>query len=300
MNTSLAYQSPSTPFRGFFQGIGCLGIALFLCLISLPHFAGGAPKLKGKKTAWIGVQRLQYLAQGDGSPTVVFNSNTDMDSWAKVLPEVARFTSVFADSRPGRDGSKPRMGRNTGKRVVNDLHQLLEETGQKPPYILVGHSYSGLFSNLYARTYPDEVAGVVFVDASHPDQLKWQQRHQPFQTLVANVMAKMGHDYEFLYDFGKVSEDLREAGSFPGVPVIVITHGKGWFLDTKAWRQQWTVFQKDLAALSPQGKQIIATESGHAIQLDQPGLVIDAIREVVERVRRGVLADSAPAPAGSE
>jgi pimeloyl-ACP methyl ester carboxylesterase len=287
MNTSHVFPSPSTTSGGFPNRSARPIIAVIVCLLSFPMLAGGAPKLKGKETAWIGVQCLQYVAQGEGFPTVVFNSNTSMDSWSKVLPEVAKFTSVFADSRPGRDGSKPRMGRNTGKRIVNDLHQLLKETGQKPPYILVGHSYSGLFTNLYARTYPGEVAGVVFVDASHPDQLAWRQRHQPFQTFVGNVMAKMGHDYEYLYDFGRVSEDVKAAGPFPDVPVIVITHGKGWFLDTDAWRQQWTVFQKDLASLSPQGKQVTATLSGHVIQLDQPDIVIDAIRQMVDQIRTG-------------
>jgi len=273
----------------------CLGLILTSVSLasSLSH---GSPKLEGKKTVRVGFQRLQYLVQGEGSPTVVFNSNTEMDSWAKVLPEVSRFTSVFADSRPGRDGSKPIMGTNSGERVVESLHRLLQETGQKPPYILVGHSYSGLFSNLFARSYPGEVAGVVFVDASHPDQLVWQQKHQPFHTFIANVMAKMGHEYEFLYDFDRVADDIRASGPFPDVPVIVITHGKGWFLDTKSWREQWLVFQKDLAALSPRGKHLIAEKSGHAIQLDQPEIVIEAIRGLVEQYRNTATTDSALTP----
>ncbi len=252
---------------------------LFLILLAM---TGCGTSLANKKTHWVGVQRLEYVSQGTGSPTVVFNSNTEMDSWGKVLPEVARFTSVFADNRPGHGSSKPAMGQNTGKRVVERLHRLLEETGQQPPYVLVGHSYSGLFTNLFARTYPDEVAGVVFVDASHPDQQDWWHTHRPLESLLVNEMAKATYNWEF-FDFERVAEDIRAAGPFPDVPVIVITAGQKWILDTQAWRDQWLRFQQDLAALSPQGRQIIAAESGHVIQDQQPEVVIDAIRAIVEQ-----------------
>ncbi|MDY0095297.1 MAG: alpha/beta hydrolase [Candidatus Vecturithrix sp.] len=250
---------------------------LFLIILAI---AGCGASLSNKDTHWVGVQRLEYVSQGTGSPTVVFNSNTEMDSWVKVLPEVARFTSVFADNRPGRGSSKPAMGQNTGKRVVERLHRLLEETGQQPPYVLVGHSYSGLFTNLFARTYPDEVAGVVFVDASHPDQEDWWHTHRPLESIIVNEMAKATYNWEF-FDFERVAEDIRAAGPFPDIPVIVITAGQKWILDTQAWRDQWLRFQQDLVALSPQGRQIIATKSGHVIQDQQPEVVIDAIRAIV-------------------
>ncbi|GAK59108.1 hypothetical protein U27_06084 [Candidatus Vecturithrix granuli] len=257
---------------------------LFLILLVV---AGCGASLPSKDTHWVGVQRLEYVIQGTGNPTVVFNSNTDMDSWVKVLPEVARFTSVFADNRPGHGSSKPAMGQNTGKRVVERLHRLLEETGQHPPYVLVGHSYSGLFTNLFARTYPDEVVGVVFVDASHPDQQDWWHTHRPLESILVNEMAKATYNWEF-FDFERVAEDIKAAGPFPDIPVIVITAGKKWMLDTQAWRDQWMRFQQDLVLLSPQGQQIIATESGHFIQDQQPEVVINAIRAIVEHVRKKV------------
>lgn len=259
---------------------------------SLAVLTGCAPGLRGKRTEWVGAQRLEYLFQGEGAPTVVFNSNTDMDSWGKVMPEVAKLTRVFADSRPGHGGSKPQMGRNTGKRVVERLHRLLDETGQRPPYVLVAHSYIGLFANLFARTYPDEVAGVVFVDASHPDQEDWWHKHLPVQSFNSNVIARETFNYE-LFDFEVVADDIKAAGPFPYVPVAVITAGKRWILDTRSWRQQWMVFQQDLAAMSPQGTQTIAAESGHAIQLQQPELVVEAIRQIVEQARQRAVPDTA-------
>lgn len=268
----------------------------FLVLYSVLLFiilamAGCGASLQNKETNWVGVQRIEYVTQGVGSPMVVFNSNTDMDSWIKVLPEVAKITKVFADNRPGHGRSKPAMGQNTGKRVVERLHRLLEETGQQPPYILVGHSYSGLFTNLFARTYPDEVVGVVFVDASHPDQEDWWHKHRPIESMIQNEIAKKTYNWE-IFDFEKVAEDIKAAGPFPDILVIVITAGKKWILDTQAWREQWMRFQQDLVSLSPQGKQIIAAESGHFIQDQQPEIVINAIQDIVEQVKKKVSSDS--------
>ena len=262
--------------------VGYGGLFLILLVIM-----GCGASLSNKDTHWVGVQRLEYVSQGTGSPTVVFNSNTDMDSWVKVLPEVARFTTVFADNRPGHGSSKPAMGQNTGKRVVERLHRLLEETGQRPPYVLVGHSYSGLFTNLFARTYPDEVAGVVFVDASHPDQEDWWHKHRPIESIIVNEVAKATYNWEF-FDFERVAEDINAAGPFPDIPVTVITAGQKWILDTQAWRDQWMRFQQELVLLSPQGRQIIATGSGHFIQDQQPEVVINAIRAIVEQARKKV------------
>jgi pimeloyl-ACP methyl ester carboxylesterase len=259
----------------------CSGL---LCIVW--SMAGcGSTGLPNKDTHWVGVQRLEYMTDGVGTPTVVFNSNTDMDSWMKVIPEVAKVTKVFADNRPGRGNSKPAMGQNTGKRVVERLHQLLEETGQNPPYVLVGHSYSGMFTNLFARTYPNEVVGVVFVDASHPDQEEWWHKHRPIETMIRNEIAKAQYEWE-VFAFEKVADDIREAGPFPNVPVVVITAGKRWIFDTDAWREQWIRFQEDLSKLSPQGRQVIATESGHFIQGEQPAIVIDAIKEIVNQERK--------------
>ena len=56
------------------------------------------------------------------------------------------------------------------KTIAQELHTLLEKAGEAPPYILVGHSFGGLFIRVYAELYPDEVDGLVFVDSSHPDQ----------------------------------------------------------------------------------------------------------------------------------
>jgi pimeloyl-ACP methyl ester carboxylesterase len=65
-----------------------------------------------------------------------------------------------------RDGPEPRDARQ----ISSELHTLLKGVGTEGPYVLAGHSYGGLYARMYAARYSEEVAGVVLVDSSHPEQ----------------------------------------------------------------------------------------------------------------------------------
>jgi pimeloyl-ACP methyl ester carboxylesterase len=67
--------------------------------------------------------------------------------------------------------SEPDNGRFDPQQVARDLHEALRMAGERPPYVLVGHSLGGPYSMIFTSLYPADVAGLVFVDASHPDQL---------------------------------------------------------------------------------------------------------------------------------
>jgi pimeloyl-ACP methyl ester carboxylesterase len=78
---------------------------------------------------------------------------------------------VVLYDRAGLGWSDPGPWPTTGKRIVADLHALLDATRIPPPYVLVGHSVAGFHVRLYAARHPERVAGLVLVDSSHPDQL---------------------------------------------------------------------------------------------------------------------------------
>jgi pimeloyl-ACP methyl ester carboxylesterase len=80
----------------------------------------------------------------------------------------------FSVSR-STDESAPR----TGATIVAELHEVLKQTGVRPPYVLVGHSLGGLYASLYAGTYPEEVAGLVLLDSMHPEQIERCQQYLP-------------------------------------------------------------------------------------------------------------------------
>src|SRR5215212_7811162 len=119
----------------------------------------------------VGGRRLHIACSGEGSPTVVFESglaNMSAD-WGNVLPQVAATTRACAYDRGGiawsDDGPLPRDPRQ----IATELHMLLEKAGVDGPYVLAGQSFGGLYARMFADRYPDEVAGMVLVDASHPD-----------------------------------------------------------------------------------------------------------------------------------
>ena len=122
----------------------------------------------------VGGRRIQLDCRGSGSPTVVFESGLDnlgSLSWALVQDSIATTTRTCAYSRAGVMWSDPDSRPFDSKRVSEDLHAALAKAGERPPFVVVGHSLGGPYALLYTGLYPSEVAGLVFVDASHPDQL---------------------------------------------------------------------------------------------------------------------------------
>ena len=120
-----------------------------------------------------GGRRIQLDCRGTGTPVVVFEAGLDKLgslSWAAVHDSVAQTTRACAYSRAGVMWSDPAGRPFNSAHVADDLHNALA-AGEKPPFVLVGHSLGGPYALNYAGRYAAEVAGVVFVDASHPDQL---------------------------------------------------------------------------------------------------------------------------------
>jgi pimeloyl-ACP methyl ester carboxylesterase len=121
----------------------------------------------------VGGPRLHIRCAGQGTPTVILEAaNLGMSAhWVRVQQQVAKTTRVCAYDRAGlgwsERGPKPR----DAKQISSELHDLLANAaGIEGPYVLVGHSYGGLYARMYATRYSDEVAGMVLVDSTHPEQ----------------------------------------------------------------------------------------------------------------------------------
>jgi pimeloyl-ACP methyl ester carboxylesterase len=123
----------------------------------------------------IGGRRIQLDCRGAGTPTVVFESGLDINgslSWSAIHDEIAKTTRACAYSRAGIMWSDPSGGVQNGTTIAEDLHVTLLNAGEKAPYVLVGHSLGGPYIMIYTKYFGSEVAGLVFVDASHPDQFE--------------------------------------------------------------------------------------------------------------------------------
>lgn len=125
----------------------------------------------GKLVA-VGGTRLHLDCRGTGSPTVVLEAGATgfAATWGWVQPRVARETRVCAYDRAGMGWSGDAVSTRTATSVAQELHDALTAAGEQGPFVLAGHSLGGIFAQVYATQYPGEVAGLVLVDPSHPDQ----------------------------------------------------------------------------------------------------------------------------------
>ena len=161
----------------------CLGIFALLVLATI---VGVAYEMFGRRHAArefpppgklvdIGGRRIQLDCRGTGSPTVIFEAGLDMSgslSWSAVHDEIAKTTRACAYSRAGIMWSDPHDAPQNGKSIAADLHATLNNASEQGPFVLVGHSLGGPYIMTYTKFFGDEVAGLVFIDASHPEQVQ--------------------------------------------------------------------------------------------------------------------------------
>jgi pimeloyl-ACP methyl ester carboxylesterase len=291
---------------------------------NIPHPSGrGAPSpTEGEFAGRIGLGGGRHLfleCAGRGRPVVVLEAGLRNrgDIWSvqaddgqrrtMVFPGVAAFTRVCAYDRPGTTVGVDQFSRSdpvrqprTTKEAVADLHALLRAAKLPGPYVLVGHSTGGLIVRLYASTYPEEVAGMVLVDAI-PETMQtsltpanWAVYNE--KVLLEPPAALAGYRDLETIDFVTSFEQMRRAAAarpLRDIPLVVLSHDRPSPLPgdlpadfKQAVERAWGAGQDRLAALLPDARRDAATNSGHYIQLEQPRLVIDAIRQVVEAVRR--------------
>jgi pimeloyl-ACP methyl ester carboxylesterase len=259
----------------------------------------------------IGGYRLHLWCTGDGAPAVILDTGLGGSSadWGFVQPDVARFTRVCSYDRAGMGYSDPGPSPRTARRIASELAELLVRSGIGGPVVLVGASIAGFDVRVFASDHPERAAGLVLVDASHEDQ----PHEVPQLARFAPLLSTIGVLRLFGVSFGQTVESLApsvrqfaRATSFRAsgyqaaadeiihirqsasevrssrrkltIPVLVITGGRG---ADENWRQ----LQRDQASLSERGCLMIAEESGHVVSVDQPEVVVDAIRTVVETAR---------------
>jgi len=260
----------------------------------------------------IGGGRKIYLqCSGAGTPTVVLVSGTRgaYDDWtcvidaassdrpmkpseSAVFPQVARFTQVCAYDRPGtarlgntRTDSIPVRQPTTAQQGVADLDALLTAAKEPGPYVLVGHSWGGLIARLFASTYPERVAGLVLIDPAS-EFLKTSLTPEQWATYIKATKKLIESKGLEAPDHARTLDLLHGSPRIPTIPVVVLTSDKRFDFGAggpETWAA-WRTAHDRLAKLL-NAKHVSDTNSGHVIQMEQPRLVIDAIREVVEAVR---------------
>lgn len=236
----------------------------------------------------VGEYRVHIERFGRGTPAVVLDAGLcqRIDSWGQILQEIATFSQVIAYERSGLGFSGAGPAPRSSSRSVDDLHALLANAGIQGPYVLVGHSFGGLNVRLYASRYPSDVAGIVLIDASHEDQYSRFAALMPTLERDKYLRHEGGSNCERV-DLLASGKEVATAGPLPAVPFVVLSADPDTLQDAmppdRAAAQK--EMQSELAGLIRNGRHIVVENSDHFIHRDRPGLVIDAIRSVVESAR---------------
>ena len=208
--------------------------------------------------------RLWIECSGRG-PVVLADGGLGIptQAWADVRNQVLHVRFCAFD-RAGVGRSDVRLCRcGTLERNVEDIHALVRAAGLRRPVILVGYSTGGLDSLLYARKYRSDVGGLVLVDS-------------PSESAPAPSIA-LG-DGRTRLDFGSGLSRLRRARGLGDLPILILSHGRRAF-STRAAELSWTEMQGELAEDSSNTLRVVALDSRHLIQVDQPSLVAAALNE---------------------
>ena len=266
--------------------------------------------------------RMHMNCTGSGSPSVILDAGLGGFSleWMFVQESLSAQTRVCAYDRAGYGWSEPGPSPRATDQIVEELYDLLTAAGIPSPYVLVGHSFGGYNVLYFAKVHPQLTAGIVLVDASHPEQAeRLADKSEPVTasdpdtgSLVTTFQPEhmLSHYPEKLRELAIVLMSTRKAieteqrefvnfrysgalvqqsGRLPDVPLVVVTRGQREWPDTPrghALEQTWQAMQRDLVGLLPDARQMIADKSGHLIHLEQPEIVVTAIRSVLDRIKQ--------------
>jgi pimeloyl-ACP methyl ester carboxylesterase len=266
---------------------------------------------------------LHLFCTGSGAPTVLLEAGLGGNylDWSLVQPELARITRVCSYDRAGAGWSEASERPRTLDNIADELHGMLSVAALDRPLILVGHSFGGLCALHYASRFPREVAGLVLLDSTHPDQfVRFREAgvRLPDPGRAAALTPASAATYGLPPDLSRTALDLaaapkariamvREASAMPvnadvvshevipQVPVRVVVHGnREWdhLYPDGRMETAWLGMQRDLARELHAPPPIIAVRSGHQIALDDPDVVLRAIGDLIRTLRGKAAAKS--------
>jgi pimeloyl-ACP methyl ester carboxylesterase len=229
---------------------------------------------------------LRVRVEGRGSPAVVLEIGLGgaLEEWAAVQPAVARFTKVVAYDRSGAENTQPVL---TGREVAIELHAALSRAGVKPPYVLAGQSFGGIYNRIFASMYPDEVSGMVLLDPSQEDFIKWMELNYPAKCIKKSDVENWPEGA----GIWATLDELKSSRRLPDVPIIVATGTKPSADSIRiAVLPVWTKSHADWVQSLPHGRHVLVPESGHSVHVEASELVVNLIREVVDQSRKSASA----------
>ena len=235
--------------------------------------------------------RMHIRCVGSGTTTVLLIAGFGDagDNWGAIEGPLAQDARVCSSSHLGTSTSDPPPGVQTFTSQATQLHAALESVGEPGPYVLVGHSFGGAEAVAFASMFPDQVTGLVLLDASPttwpaascavPDDGSDAARSFHDNCTVAFHPDGNGERLDVPAAFAEVAT-ITSLASLPMAVLTADTHTYPGLEAGAAARlnEEWNEGQRRWAAMSTAGHVVPVANTGHHIELDQPAIVVEQIQ----------------------
>lgn len=304
----------SPTYLGRFSAV-VVALVLLACCLPGEAFGAGNPR-QGRFSGPISIgggRELYLRCAGRGNPTAIMEAgiHDSSDAWTvtqtafpvpsspNVFQGVARFTHVCIYDRPGTTGPRNEPSRSTPAPMPRklpdmaaDLHNLLIRSGLRAPVVLVGHSLGGLIIRYFSQRYRREVRGMVLVDALGAEIKPLLGRFWPGYERLLNFPPGMSAPGLETIDLNGAVRAVNRAKPLPRMPLAVISKTEPFPVPPgpsatvlRALNGAWPIMQNRLVSLEPQTPHVLATGTGHNVQVHAPDLTTAVIRLIWDRAR---------------
>lgn len=222
----------------------------------------------------------KLVGENIDKPTIVMDAGYGdySKAWDSVISELSLLTDVLIYDRAGLGKSESSSRPRTSREMIIELKELVKGTKIELPFILVGHSFGGVNARLYANEYPNDVCGLILVDSTPED---YREKFLPtmedeFQRAYNKQFVHEGNYDEFMESLKQLKESRRKLN----VPLIVLSAGKKAHY-SKESQELWNELQSELLEISTKGEFVIAENSAHYIQNDEPEVVVNAVKRLL-------------------
>lgn len=252
------------------------------------------------KTISFDKYKLYVQDWGKGEPTVIIEGGIDCSTsyYIVLQKQIAKYTRVISYDHAGIGRSTPSPNPRTLPYYIKELKELLKRMDLKPPYILVGHSLGGHIIRYYTYLYPNEVAGLVFIDCPHEDWTAYVQTHlskEDYEKYDAFFNPKKsyykGVGLIEIAEYEANCDSIRNKKLPSNIPVKMYTGTNyGPWAKSFGYHQEdmkvWAEMQHSIISGVNDAEHIIDKDASHAFHFDKPDLIINGIKDLISKYKK--------------